>query len=367
MKESPARDGGRHNEDLFRDDAGDRSTSGGGDGDSGYSDNIWLPKTPKASKSAKYFISKMPNILRLVPEPYTKEAIRIDMENPSDEMLYRNYVRWRYKRDPKTGRVLLDETTKLPLRESNAKLVQWEDGTFSMFVGKEALTLSRQKLANSFLFVNEMASDSPHFQDNDDVVPGQESVLEGHARLNEKFTIRPMTTASKSHQSLTMSMRAKHNKSVQKMKEYISELDGEREQEQRVKITDEKLRLQNRKKARQGYEFDRERSSRMDVQFLEEGYDAMDYDDDEHVGAIKEQFGKRKSPAAQRKSGARRPVPGGGFDEYRSSQRQRERDADRSESDNDAGMDEGEDDDEEEEMVIHSHKKRRTVDEEDSE
>ncbi|KAF1779025.1 Leo1-like protein [Phytophthora cactorum] len=360
VKESPARDGGRSNEDLFRDEA-----------DNGYSDNMWLPRTPKAPKTAKYFISKMPNILRLVPEPYTKEAIRAEMDNPSDETLYRNYVRWRYKRDPATGRVLLDDETKLPLRESNAKLVQWEDGTFSMFVGKEALTLSRQKLANSFLFVNEMASDSPQFQDSDDVVPGQESVLECHARLKEKFTIRPMTTASKSHKSLTMSMRAKHNKSVQKLKEYISELDGEREQEQRVKITDEKLRLQNRKKARQGYEYDRERSSRMDAQFLEEGYDAMDYDDDEHVGAIKEQFGKRKSSAANRKQGVRRPVPGGGFDEYRSSQRQRElereREGERSESDNDAGVDEGEDDEEEEEMVIRSHKKRRTVDEEDSE
>ncbi|ETI42948.1 hypothetical protein F441_11979 [Phytophthora nicotianae CJ01A1] len=371
VKESPARDGGRSNEDLFGDEAGDRSASGGGDGDNGYSDNMWLPKTPKAPKTAKYFISKMPNILRLVPEPYTKEAIRAEMDNPSDETLYRNYVRWRYKRDPATGRVLLDDKTNLPLRESNAKLVQWEDGTFSMFVGKEALTLSRQKLANSFLFVNEMASDSPHFQDSDDVVPGQESVLECHARLKEKFTIRPMTTASKSHKSLTMSMRAKHNKSVQKLKEYISELDGEREQEQRVKITDEKLRLQNRKKARQGYEYDRERSSRMDAQFLEEGYDAMDYDDDEHVGAIKEQFGKRKGSAAHRKHGVRRPVPGGGFDEYRSSQRQRElereREGERSESDNDAGVDEGEDDEEEEEVVIRSHKKRRTVDEEDSE
>ncbi|CAI5745345.1 unnamed protein product [Peronospora destructor] len=337
VKESPARDGGHSNGDLFEDDAGDRTASGKGDGDNGYLDNMWLPRTSKASKAVKYFISKMPNILRLVPEPYTKEAIRAEMDNPSDETLYRNYVRWRYKRDPATGRVLLDETTKLPLRESNAKLVQWEDGTFSMFVGKEALTLSRQKLTNSFLFVNEMAS--------------QESVLECHARLNEKFTIRPMTTASKSHKSLTMSMRAKHNKSMQKMKEYISELDGEREQEQRVKITDEKLRLQNRKKARQGYEYDRERSSRMDAQFLEEGFDAMDYD---------------------RKNGARRPVPGGGFDEYRSSQRQRElergvRDADRSESDNDAGLDEGENDEEEEDMVIHSNKKRRTVDEEDSE
>ncbi|KAE9032583.1 hypothetical protein PR003_g11035 [Phytophthora rubi] len=371
VKESPARDGGRSNEDLFGDDAADRSAAGGADGDNGYSDKMWLPKTPRAPKTAKYFISKMPNILRLVPEPYTKEAIRAEMENPSDETLYRNYVRWRYKRDKATGRVLLDEKTKLPLRESNAKLVQWEDGTFSMFVGKEALTLSRQKLANSFLFVNEMASDSPNFQDSDDVVPGQESVLECHARLKEKFTIRPMTTASKSHKSLTMSMRAKHNKSVQKLKEYISELDGERQQEQRVKITDEKLRLQNRKKARQGYEYDRERSSRMDAQFLEEGYDAVDYDDDEHVGAIKEQFGKRKSSAAHRKPGARRPVPGGGFDEYRSSQRQRElereREAERSESDNDAGVDEGEDEEEEEEMVIRSHKKRRTVDEEDSE
>ncbi|GMF47573.1 unnamed protein product [Phytophthora fragariaefolia] len=349
----------------------DRGAAGGADGDNGYSDTMWLPKTPRAPKTAKYFISKMPNILRLVPEPYTKEAIRAEMENPSDETLYRNYVRWRYKRDSATGRVLLDEQTKLPLRESNAKLVQWDDGTFSMFVGKEALTLSRQKLANSFLFVNEMASDSPRFQDSDDVVPGQESVLECHARLKEKFTIRPMTTASKSHKSLTMSMRAKHNKSVQKLKEYISELDGEREQEQRVKITDEKLRLQNRKKARQGYEYDRERSSRMDAQFLEEGYDAMDYDDDEHVGAIKEQYGKRKSSAVPRKQGARRPVPGGGFDEYRSSQRQRElereREAERSESDNDAGLDEGEDEEEEEEMVIRSHKKRRTVDEEDSE
>lgn len=355
VKESPSK---RNNEDLF----GDEPERSGAAEEGGYSDTMWLPKTPKPSKTAKVFISKMPNILRLVQEPYTKESIRAEMDNPSDETLYRNYVRWRYKRDSATGRVLLDDE-KRPLRESNAKLVQWEDGTFSMFVGREALTLSKQKLANSFLFVNETASDNPNFQDSDEMAPGQESVLECHARLKEKFTIRPMTTSSKSHKSLTMSMRAKHNKGVQKLKEYISELDGEREQEQRVKITDEKLRLQNRKKARQGYEYDRHRASRMDAQFLEEGYDAMDYDDDEHVGAIKEQFGKRKSSAGHRKHGARRPLPGGGFDEYRS---QREREADKSDSDN-AGLDEGEDEEEEEEMVIRTHKKRRTVDEEDSE
>ncbi|KAI9913132.1 hypothetical protein PsorP6_006371 [Peronosclerospora sorghi] len=368
VKESPAREGGRGTDDLFGDETGDRSAVGAGDGDSGYSDTMWLPRTPKAPKAAKYFMTKMPNIVRLVPDPYTKESIKLEMDHPSDETLYRNYVRWRYKRDPLTGRVLVDATTKRPLRESNAKVVQWEDGTFSLFVGKEPLALSRQKLANSFLFVNEMASASPDFQDSDDVVPGQESVLECHGRVQEKFTIRPMTTASKSHRSLTMSLRAKHNKSVQKLKEYISELDGEREQEQRVKITDEKLRLQNRKKARQGYEFDRERSSRMDAQFLEDGYDAMEYEDEEHVGAIKEEFGRRKVASAPRKQhGARRPVPGGGFDEYRSSQRKREleRDAERSESDNDAAVDEEDEEEEEEEVAPRHRKKRRTVDEED--
>ncbi|KAG2996183.1 hypothetical protein PC120_g21557, partial [Phytophthora cactorum] len=72
--------------------------------------------------------------------------------------------------------------------------------------------------------------------------------------------------------------------------------------------------------------------------------------------AIKEQFGKRKSSAANRKQGVRRPVPGGGFDEYRSSQRQRELECEREVKVR-----------EEEKMVIRSHKKRPTVDEEGSE
>lgn len=50
----------------------------------------------------------------------------------------------------------LDPKTNRPLRETNTKLVQWEDGTLTMFVGREALNLTRQKIANSFLYVNEV-------------------------------------------------------------------------------------------------------------------------------------------------------------------------------------------------------------------
>lgn len=156
--------------------------------DGAHSNAIWLPKTPKAPKSATHFMTKMPNILRLVPYAYTKQSIEEEMLTPFDEMLYRNHVRWRcvlkrvrvgrptpplyrathscmcvysYKRDD-NGRVLVDPATGRPLRESNTKLVQWEDGSLTMFVGKESLNLTRQKIANSFLFVNEVrATDVP--------------------------------------------------------------------------------------------------------------------------------------------------------------------------------------------------------------
>lgn len=367
VKESPVRDEDRHTSaESF---AADLAAHGVGAGGSGAANEVWIPKTPRAPSTAKYFITKMPNILRLVPSPYTKEAIEEEMKNPSDETLYRNYVRWRYARDEE-GRVKLDPKTGRPQREANTKLVQWEDGTLTMFVGKESLHLTRQKLANSFLFVNEVSSDRPEFADHeeeDEMPPGQETVLECHGRLDDKFTIRPTTTASKSHKSLTMSMRAKHNKGVQKVKQYISELDGDREQEQRVKIEDEKLRLQNRKKARQSFEDDRGRASRMDAHFLEDGGGYDDYDDDEHVGAIKQQFGNRGNSRArkqQRRPAA--PLRGGGFDDYsRDRERAREREADKSDSEreDDAAGGEGEDDEEEEEMVFRTHKKRRTVDE----
>ncbi len=52
----------------------------------------------------------------------------------------------------------MDPETKLPRRETNTRIVKWEDGTYTMFVGDEALTLTQQHVANSFIFVNEVLS-----------------------------------------------------------------------------------------------------------------------------------------------------------------------------------------------------------------
>jgi hypothetical protein len=352
----------------------------------GISNEIWIPKTPKASKTSRVFVCKMPNILRARPDEYTEESIEEEMANPSDETLYRNYIRWKYRRDPVTDTILMDPITKLPQRESNTKLVQWEDGTFTLFVGREALKMSRQKISNSFLCANEIASDKPELIDrlneDDPEIKGQDMVLESHGRIYETVTIRPMTTASKSHKSLSMSMRAKHNKGVQKIKEYISELDGNLEQEQRVKIREDQLRLANRKKARQSYEYDRDRSAQMDANFLEEGYE---YEEEESLSAIKQKFGGKKTSSATsrppRPSGPSRSSAyegTGGFDEYRRNhdrerdEQQRRRSVGRGGEDEDDQVDQEENEDgdeeeeeEEEDVMVRSTKKRRTVDEDD--
>ncbi|EQC32313.1 hypothetical protein SDRG_10060 [Saprolegnia diclina VS20] len=312
-------------------------------------DELQIPKAPKAPKNTDYFFTRPPNILRFVPEAYTQASIQKEKEETGDEGLYRNYVRWRYATDA-DGNVLVDPATGRPQRTSNTRIVKWEDGTFTMFVGDEALTLTQQKVANSFVFANEQSTD--------------ETVLECHGCVSKKLTIRPIATTSSSHQSLKMSMRARHNKAVVRIQEYISEVDGTLDKEQRANARQEKMRLQNRKKHRDGYEYDRDRSSRMDAGFLEEGYDGVEYDDD-NLSAIKQQYGGRGAAKKPEKPLSKRPAAPrpGGLDEYRMKQRSRQ-ESDESEPDDD---DDDDDDEEEEMMRSSSAKKRRTfVDEDES-
>lgn len=105
-------------------------------------DELLLPEIHAIQKEAIWM--KMPNILMMRPEEFTEESIQKEMEEMEDEVQYRNFVRWRYEKDE------LGNT----IRKSNTKLVQWDNGKYTLFVGNEALAVSRQSMANSFIFAN---------------------------------------------------------------------------------------------------------------------------------------------------------------------------------------------------------------------
>lgn len=93
---------------------------------------------------------RLSNILGLDPQPYDSNIFQVSQEYYVDEQGTRrikltNQLRWREATD--------DDGQ--PIRQSNARFVQWEDGSWQLLLGDEVLDVKELDMQqdNSFLFV----------------------------------------------------------------------------------------------------------------------------------------------------------------------------------------------------------------------
>jgi len=93
---------------------------------------------------------RLSNILGLDPQPYDSNTFQVSEEYYVDEQGTRrikltNQLRWREATD--------DDGQ--PIRQSNARFVQWEDGSWQLLLGDEVLDVKELDMQqdNSFLFV----------------------------------------------------------------------------------------------------------------------------------------------------------------------------------------------------------------------
>ena len=93
---------------------------------------------------------RLSNILGLESQPYDPSTFQVSQEYYTDEQGTRrikltNQLRWRE---------VVDEEGQ-PARQSNARFVQWEDGTWQLLLGDEVLDAKELDMQqdNSFLFV----------------------------------------------------------------------------------------------------------------------------------------------------------------------------------------------------------------------
>lgn len=93
---------------------------------------------------------RLSNILGLDPQPYDSNTFQVSQEYYVDEQGTRrikltNQLRWREATD--------DDGQ--PTRQSNARFVQWEDGSWQLLLGDEVLDVKELDMQqdNSFLFV----------------------------------------------------------------------------------------------------------------------------------------------------------------------------------------------------------------------
>eukprot|EP00439_Symbiodinium_sp_Y106_P036680 s109_g4.t1 len=108
----------------------------------------------------------------------------VSLQNPE------NCVRWRLEQD-EYGNNVLDSTGR-PVHESNCRLVQWEDETWTLFVGDEPF------------HITEVAERNPIFEVN------SQDVYVCHGAISNKLIATPRSMESASHDMLKKSQYRKH-------------------------------------------------------------------------------------------------------------------------------------------------------------
>ncbi|KAI4343945.1 hypothetical protein L6164_011233 [Bauhinia variegata] len=206
---------------------------------------------------------KVSNIMGVDPKPfdpktYVEEDTFVTDESGTKKRirLENNIVRWRTVRNP-------DGTTSY---ESNARFVRWSDGSLQLLIGNEVLDISVQ--------------DAQHDQAHLFLRHGK-GILQSQGRLLRKMRFMPSSLSSNSHRLLTALVDSRHKK-VYKVKNCITDIDPEREKEEKEKAENQTIRanvLLNRKreKVSRKYTPTVERRRQLSPGFLE---DALEEDDE---------------------------------------------------------------------------------------
>ncbi|CAA3023215.1 LEO1 homolog isoform X1 [Olea europaea subsp. europaea] len=220
-------------------------------------------RRPPADPDKMHMI-KVSNIMGIDPKPfdpktYVEEDVYVTDESGSKKRirLENNIVRWRRVKNP-------DGTTSV---ESNARIVEWSDGSLQLLIGNEVLDISKQ--------------DAQHEQAHLFLRHGK-GILQSQGRILTKMKFMPSSLTSNSHRLLTALVDSRHKK-VYKVKNCITDIDPEREKEQKEKAVSQSIRAsallsRKKEKVKSKYTQPNRRERQLSPGFLE---DALDEDDEQ--------------------------------------------------------------------------------------
>ena len=106
-----------------------------------------IPSIKSSHLNTNIFSIKLPNFLKIQSAPFDELTHSTDVE----KRLYdtaSGVIRWRYITDD-SGNIMKDNEGK-PLKESNARLVKWKDGTYQVVVGDQVFNSATHEVANRY-------------------------------------------------------------------------------------------------------------------------------------------------------------------------------------------------------------------------
>uniref|UniRef100_A0A803L9H4 RNA polymerase-associated protein LEO1 n=2 Tax=Chenopodium quinoa TaxID=63459 RepID=A0A803L9H4_CHEQI len=222
-----------------------------------------IPLRPPPADPEKMNMIRVSNIMGIDPKPFdpktfVEEDVFVTDESGAKKRirLENNIVRWRTVRKP-------DGTLAY---ESNARYVRWSDGSLQLLIGNEVLDISVQDAQhdNAYLFLRH-----------------GKGILQSQGKLLKKMRFMPSSLTSNSHRLLTALVDSRHKK-VYKVKNCITDVDPEREKEQKEKAESQTIKansILNKKRERvnRKYAKSSDRGRQLSPGFLE---DALEEDDE---------------------------------------------------------------------------------------
>ncbi|KAG2470833.1 LEO1 protein, partial [Polypterus senegalus] len=212
---------------------------------------VEIPKVNTDLGSDLYFV-KLPNFLSVEPRPFDPQYYEDEFED--EEMLdeegrtrlklkVENTIRWRMRRDEDGSEI----------RESNARIVKWSDGSMSLHLGNEVFDVYKAPLQgdHNHLFIR------------------QGTGLQGQAVFKTKLTFRPHSTDSATHRKMTLSLADRCSKTQKIRILPMAGRDPESQRNEMIKKEEERLRASIRRESQQRRMRERQHQRGLSANYLE--------------------------------------------------------------------------------------------------
>ncbi|XP_056622825.1 RNA polymerase-associated protein LEO1 [Triplophysa dalaica] len=235
---------------------------------------VEIPKVSTDLGSDLYFV-KLPNFLSVEPRPFDPQYYEDEFED--EEMLdeegrtrlklkVENTIRWRTRRDEEGNEI----------KESNARIVKWSDGSMSLHLGNEVFDVYKAPLQgdHNHLFIR------------------QGTGLQGQAVFKTKLTFRPHSTDSATHRKMTLSLADRCSKTQKIRILPMAGRDPESQRNEMIKKEEERLRASIRRESQQRRMREKQHQRGLNAGYLEPDR----YDEDEEgeesisLAAIKSKY-----------------------------------------------------------------------------
>ncbi|GAB1294442.1 RNA polymerase-associated protein LEO1 [Apodemus speciosus] len=235
---------------------------------------VEIPKVNTDLGNDLYFV-KLPNFLSVEPRPFDPQYYEDEFED--EEMLdeegrtrlklkVENTIRWRTRRDEEGNEI----------KESNARIVKWSDGSMSLHLGNEVFDVYKAPLQgdHNHLFIR------------------QGTGLQGQAVFKTKLTFRPHSTDSATHRKMTLSLADRCSKTQKIRILPMAGRDPECQRTEMIKKEEERLRASIRRESQQRRMREKQHQRGLSASYLEPDR----YDDEEEgeesvsLAAIKNRY-----------------------------------------------------------------------------